>query len=314
MPLQTIFPSNAEGVAQAAARIRAGELVAFPTETVYGLGANALDDAAVRRIFEAKGRPATSPLIVHAASLEMAREFVAAWPPGAEMLARRFWPGPLTLVLEKRDTIPDRVTAGLPTVGIRVPSHPVALALIKAAGVPIAAPSANPFTGLSPTTAQHVARGLGISFILDGGPSLVGIESTVVSLVAGVAALLRPGMISRVDIEALIGPLQVAPDPASGPHSAPGQHRTHYSPSTPLLLVSSGNLPAGRGAYLYYTTAAPAARALRIGSTPAAYAAQLYALLHQLDQEKFDWIAVEAPPPGDEWAAIADRLGRAARP
>ncbi len=168
--------------------------MAFPTETVYGLGANALDAAAVERIFEAKGRPPTSPLIVHVASIEMARSSLRHWPAAAERLAQRYWPGPLTLVVPKHPSIPDRVTAGLPTVGLRMPAHPLALALIRAAGVPIAAPSANRFTGLSPTTAEHVRRSLGdtVDLILDGGPTAVGIESTVLSL-AGPPGAAAPG-------------------------------------------------------------------------------------------------------------------------
>src|ERR1700685_3642564 len=166
-------------IQEAAAKIRSGGLVAFPTETVYGLGANALDAAAVQKIYELKGRPSASPLIVHVASIEMAREIVAQWPPLAESLAQKWWPGPLTLVLPKKPVIPDIVTAGLPTVGVRMPNHSMALDLIKEAGVPIAAPSANKFMDLSPTTAVHVRCAFGDSVdILDGGPSQVGIEST----------------------------------------------------------------------------------------------------------------------------------------
>src|SRR5579872_562925 len=184
-------------LSSAAERIRAGGVVAFPTETVYGLGANALDAAAVARIFELKGRPSTSPLIVHVSSIDMARRYVTEWPDQAEELARRYWPGPLTMVLPKSSEIPDVVTAGLPTVGIRVPGHPVALELIRLAGVPIAAPSANRFTQLSPTTADHVVQQFGDAVeVLDGGPTDVGIESTVVSLIDGKLTLLRPGMIS----------------------------------------------------------------------------------------------------------------------
>ncbi|MBI1741245.1 MAG: threonylcarbamoyl-AMP synthase, partial [Candidatus Koribacter versatilis] len=185
---------------ETAARIlRAGRLVAFPTETVYGLGANALDPDAVARIYAVKGRPPTSPLIVHVASIEMAQSLVTTWPDAAHRLAHRFWPGPLTLVLDKKPTIPAIVTAGLPTVGLRMPAHPIALALIRAAGVPLAAPSANRFTQLSPTTADHVRRSLGsdVDYILDGGPCHVGIESTVLSLAGPQPVLLRPGGISR---------------------------------------------------------------------------------------------------------------------
>ncbi|MBI4873456.1 MAG: threonylcarbamoyl-AMP synthase, partial [Acidobacteria bacterium] len=209
------------GVIQRAAElIRAGRLVAFPTETVYGLGANALDAAAVEKIFAAKGRPSTSPLIVHVDSEEMARTLARQWPDAAHVLVRRFWPGPLTLVVPKRECVPDVVTAGLATVGLRAPSHPLALALIRAAGVPIAAPSANRFTGLSPTTAEHVRRGLGeaADLILDGGPTVVGIESTVLSLAGQRPLLLRPGMVSREAIEALIGPLELAGRIENGAH------------------------------------------------------------------------------------------------
>jgi L-threonylcarbamoyladenylate synthase len=291
-------------VAHAAALIRAGRLVAFPTETVYGLGANALDAAAVERIFTAKGRPHTSPLIVHVASVEMAREVAAEWPDVAEILARRYWPGPLTLVLPKRAAIPDVVTAGLPTVGLRVPAHPLALDLIRAAGLPIAAPSANRFTELSPTAAAHVAAELADD-ILDGGPARVGIESTVLSL-AGPPTLLRPGVIPLPDIEALIGPVAKAQSPAEGAHTSPGMHARHYRPRTPLcLLTVRDQPPAGRGAWLRIGRELPA--------DPLAYAAALYDTLHRLDAEGFDWIAVERPPETPEWAGILDRLRRAAQ-
>ncbi|MGA7239396.1 MAG: L-threonylcarbamoyladenylate synthase, partial [Bryobacteraceae bacterium] len=233
-------------VDQAAQLIREGKLVAIPTETVYGLGANALDAAACERIFVAKGRPHTSPLIVHVDSIEMARAFVSEWPEAAETLAQRYWPGPLTLVLPKREAIPDIVTAGLPTVGIRVPAHPLALELIRAAGVPIAAPSANRFTELSPTNAAHVPHALA-DFVLDGGPARVGIESTVLSL-AGPPTLLRPGVIPLPELEALIGPIAVAPEPVEGAHASPGMHERHYRPRTPIyLLKPGGQTPHGRG-------------------------------------------------------------------
>jgi L-threonylcarbamoyladenylate synthase len=224
-------------VEEAAALIRAGKLVAFPTETVYGLGANALDAAAVARIFEAKGRPTTSPLIVHVDSVEMARGLASEWPRAADILTERYWPGPLTLVVPKRPIIPDIVTAGLPTVGLRMPAHPLALELIRAAGVPIAAPSANRFTELSPTLAGHVPEGLA-DYVLDGGPARVGIESTVLSL-GGAPTLLRPGVIPLTEIEALIGPVNTAEHPPQGAHASPGMHRRHYRPATPLYLVAT---------------------------------------------------------------------------
>jgi L-threonylcarbamoyladenylate synthase len=290
-------------VERAAALIREGKLVAFPTETVYGLGANALDAAAVERIFTAKGRPRTSPLIVHVASVEMARELAAEWPEAAETLARRYWPGPLTLVLPKRAHVPDIVTAGLGTVGLRMPAHAVALELIRAAGVPIAAPSANRFTELSPTAPEHVPADVADG-VLDGGRAAVGIESTVLSL-AGEALLLRPGVIPLPEIEALIGPVRVV-QAMAGAHASPGMHERHYRPSTPLYLVRPGEaLPAGRGVVLRIGQEMPAG--------PLEYASALYATLHRMDAEGHDWIAVERPPDTPEWAGVVDRLRRAAR-
>lgn len=292
---------------EAARLIRAGRLVAFPTETVYGLGANALDARAVQRIFEVKGRPASSPLIVHVCSVEMARRLAAAWPEKAERLAARFWPGPLTLVLPKQPSIPDNVTAGLATAGLRMPAHPLALALIETSGCPIAAPSANRFTELSPTSAEHVRKSLGsaVDLILDGGATPVGIESTVLSLAADPPLLLRPGIITREEIEAVIGPVEVRTTAAEAAHPSPGMHPRHYSPRTPLYLVRGGALPrSGRGIYLRHGETMPA--------SPRDYAAALYATLHRCDEQEYDWIAVEEPPDLPEWAAVRDRLRRAA--
>lgn len=308
--------SEAGSIQRAAGLIRAGELVAFPTETVYGLGANALDAAAVERIYRVKGRPAESPLIVHADSMSMARSIVSDWPDQATALGTRFWPGPLTLVLRKSPAVPDRVTAGLSTVGIRVPAHPVALELIRAAGLPIAAPSANRFQQLSPSTAAHVRAALGddVAMVLDGGPSAVGIESTVISLAGPHPVLLRPGMISREQIEHFTGPLRTAQPPGVNAHAAPGMHARHYSPATPLVLVENGRLPAGRGAYVCTAhTPAEAARTVMLPGDPAAYAAKLYSALHEIDCEGWDWIAVERPPADVAWEGIRDRLERAAR-
>jgi L-threonylcarbamoyladenylate synthase len=269
------------------------------------LGANALDAAAVERIFAAKGRPRTSPLIVHVDSVEMARALASRWPDAAETLAQRYWPGPLTLVVPKRPQIPDIVTAGLPTVALRMPAHRLALELIRAAGVPIAAPSANRFTELSPTAAHHVPESLA-DFVLDGGPASVGIESTVLSLV-GAPLLLRPGVIPLTSIEALIGPVQVVVNSESGAHASPGMHVRHYRPATPLYLIQSGgNPPQGRGAWLRMGREMP--------GEALAYAAVLYEKLHLLDTQDLDWIAVEAPPETPEWAGVLDRLRRAAQP
>jgi L-threonylcarbamoyladenylate synthase len=289
-------------ITRAGALLRAAELVAFPTETVYGLGANALDPAAIEKIYVAKGRPPSSPLIVHVSSLEMAKELVREWPERAEQLARIFWPGPLTLVLPKKPHVPDRLTAGLDTVGIRMPAHPIAQALIREAGLPIAAPSANLFGGLSPTTAQHVRDGLGnsVSMVLDGGPSKVGIESTVLSLAGADAVLLRLGMVTQHEIEAVIGPERVLKQATEGAHSSPGLHARHYSPKTPLILVERGQTPpSGRGIYI------------QMPAEPREYAAVLYERLHQADAQGWDWIAIEHPPRTEEWSAICDRLERA---
>ena len=297
-------PTLMISIREAAERIRAGEVVAFPTETVYGLGANALDAAAVARIYELKGRPASSPLIVHAVSIEMARTLVAEWPPVAEKLASRYWPGPLTLVLAKAAAIPDIVTAGLPTVGVRVPNHPLALALIREAGVPLAAPSANRFTGLSPTTAEHVREVFGDAVpVLDGGPCQVGIESTVVSIASGKITLLRPGMISIDDIE------RASATRGDAAHPAPGMHPRHYSPRTPMALSQH---PDPAGAYVWIRRPAQAAHSVQMPSAPEAYAARLYSVLHELDREGWPAIFVEPPPDTVEWAAVSDRLQRAA--
>lgn len=324
------FTPSAADIDRAARLLREGRLVAFPTETVYGLGANALDAAAVARIYAAKRRPATSPLIVHVSSIEMAHSLVTAWPDSAERLTQQFWPGPLTLVLPKSPAIPLIVTAGLPSVGLRMPSHPVALALIRAAGVPLAAPSANRFTELSPTTAEHVRRSLGadVDYVLDGGPCEVGIESTVLSLAEARPVLLRPGGISRAllesalgspfrtpPLEKTIGPIDSAQAPAGGAHPAPGMHARHYSPRTRLILVSNGEVPAeGRGIYLQHMQ--PARRAvaevLHMPLSVADYAARLYSALHQADDAQANWIAVDLPPAAPEWEAVLDRLRRAA--
>jgi L-threonylcarbamoyladenylate synthase len=332
--LQGVSPDE---IARAAGLLREGRLVAFPTETVYGLGANALDAKAVARIYAVKRRPATSPLIVHVASIEMAKSLVAVWPESANRLAEKFWPGPLTLVLptahvaadafvrpaEQSEatvssrTIPAIVTAGLPTVGLRMPAHPIALALIEAAGVPLAAPSANRFTELSPTTADHVRQSLGseVDLILDGGPCTIGIESTVLSLAGSQPVLLRPGGISRADLESVIGPITNAQEVAAGAYPAPGMHPRHYSPRTALYLVMNGKLPdQGQGIYLRHQTAPSRqdVETVQMPSTAADYAAVLYKVLHRADDANRDWIAVDLPPTTSEWEAIQDRLKRAA--
>jgi L-threonylcarbamoyladenylate synthase len=310
-------PISEEEIQHAASLLRAGKLVAFPTETVYGLGSNALDAEAVARIFAAKGRPHTSPIIVHVSSMEMARLVVSEWPKQAELLAAEFWPGPLTLVLKKQAAVPDLVTAGLDTVGVRLPAHPVAMALIAAAQIPVAAPSANRFTQLSPTTAEHVRQSLGarVDYILDGGACSVGIESTVLSLTGGLPVLLRPGGVSRRQIELMIGPVARQTQASSEAHPSPGMHPRHYSPQTKLLLVRDGEVPeSGIGAYLQlHRRPGREVRALvPMPSEAGEYAAQLYRVLHDADSRGYDWIAVDAPPDAPDWEAVRDRLQRAA--
>ena len=287
---------------KAATLLRQGGVVAFPTETVYGLGANALDAKAVGRIFAIKERPLSSPLIAHVASIAMAQSILADWPPIAQTLATRFWPGPLTLVLRKRPNVPDIVTAGLASVGVRMPSHPMALELIERAGVPIAAPSANRFTQVSPTTADHVRRMLGdrIDMVLDGGPSKVGIESTVVSLTGAQPTVLRPGMITITELEDATGGLWATLSPEAAVGESPGMHPRHYSPRTRFVLLPRGaERPQGRGCLL------------EMPSEPAAFAETLYSRLHAADLAGWDWIAIEEPPDTHEWTGIRDRLKRA---
>ncbi len=291
-----------EDLQRAAELIRQGGLVAFPTETVYGLGANALDANAVARIFEVKQRPWASPLIVHVADENMARSVTAEWPALAHNLAVRFWPGPLTLIVRKAAIIPDLVTAGLDSVGVRMPSHPVALELIRRAGVPIAAPSANRFSEVSPTTSEHVRASLGdlIEMILDGGPAHVGIESTVVSLKRIPPTILRPGMITETELEEATGMRWEHESELPRVQESPGQNLRHYSPRTPFYVLEPGaSMPQGRG------------RVLDMPADPQTFAATLYSELRKADVQGWDWIAIEKPPDTTEWAGIQDRLKRA---
>ena len=313
-------------IADAALVLRRGELVAFPTETVYGLGANALDPAAVDRIYAAKGRPAYNPIIVHVADAAGARAVAAEWPERAQRLAAAFWPGPLTIVLPKRPIVPDGVTAGLPSVGVRVPAHPVALALITAASMPIAAPSANRSTELSPTSADHVAKSLGnaVDLILDAGPTRVGIESTVVDLTRDPPVLLRPGMISITDLERVVGPVvgagRVAGEAA---RPAPVMLDRHYSPRATLVLAGAADVAhvmdreRARGRRVGALVLASPLRGEHMIEMPAdapGYAARLYESLHALDDAGCAVIVVERVAGGREWDGIRDRLDRAARP
>lgn len=326
VPVDPASP-DPEVIAMAARRIRAGGLVAFPTETVYGLGAHALDPEAVRKIFVAKGRPPTNPVIVHVADVAAARALSPAWPATADALAERFWPGPLTLVVPARDAVPREVRAGLPSVGVRVPAHPVALALLRAAGVPIAAPSANRSNQLSPTTAAHVRDALGeaAGLILDGGPADVGIESTVLDLTGPAPRVLRPGGIAREQLETVLGPvgLEAAVIAEATPRAAPGMMARHYAPRARLEILPAERLEdaalahraAGRkpGLLVIRAPTPAGATAIRLPNDPAGYARGLYAALHELDAGA-DVILVEAPPVLPPWEGVRDRLARGSHP
>jgi L-threonylcarbamoyladenylate synthase len=323
-------PPTAEVIARAAVILRAGGLVAFPTETVYGLGANALDPEAVSRIFTAKGRPANNPLIVHLSEAKEALRVAAAWPASAARLAEHFWPGPLTLVLPKRPEVPDVVTAGGATVAVRVPAHPVAQALLRAAGMPVAAPSANRSGYLSPTRAEHVLRGLDgrIDMILDGGPVTGGIESTVLDVTTDPPRLLRPGLVSVEELQRLIGPVMIAAARVAtdSPLPSPGMLTRHYAPRTPLELAEDdgrtrvlGLRSAGVvvGWLPFSPTEAvdqPEVLTIPMPLDPAGYAAKIYAALHMLDEAGVQRIVVALPPDQTEWLAVRDRLRRAAEP
>lgn len=323
MPTIIVDPQHPEPalIHRAAQRLRAGDLVAFPTETVYGLGAAALDVHAVAKIFAAKGRPSYNPLIVHVHGIAEARELVVDWPILAQSLALRFWPGPLTLVLRKRESVPDLVTAGLASVALRSPAHPVARALLAAAGVPIAAPSANRFQSISPTTAAHVARSLGpdVALILDGGPTSVGIESTVVDLTTPQPTLLRLGGLPVADIEAITGPLATVTSPQDGEaRASPGLVGRHYAPHGRLTIHARTELAAaltGPGPVGVISLDAPidgADHQQCLPDDPRDYGRLFYAALHTLDELGCARILVEAVPEQPTWAAIRDRLQRAA--
>jgi L-threonylcarbamoyladenylate synthase len=340
-------------IARAAQRLRAGDLVAFPTETVYGLGANALDEAAVRKIYAAKGRPAWNPVIAPVPDLDAARALARAWPVAAQCLAEHFWPGPLTLVVPKAAHVPDVITAGLDAVALRVPDHPVALALLRAAQVPVAAPSANRFTQVSPTTAAHVVHSLGdrAPFVLDGGPCAVGIESTVVDCTGAEVVILRPGMLGRAALEsALAGtgvvvtdapPRAVAHDavPESAPRS-PGMTDRHYAPrgdvwlfdggapqellealatrqrATPVAVAARPVHALVRSGTLQATLGAldlPGLHVVPMPDDPAPYARALYAALHEADRADAALVLIEAPAADPTWDGVRDRLTRAAR-
>ncbi len=301
--------------------LRAGELVVFPTETVYGLGANALDAGAVARIFAAKGRPAGNPLIVHVADPAGGGETVAMWTQAAQTLADAFWPGPLTLVLPKHERVPAIVTAGGATVAVRCPDHPVARALISLAGVPVAAPSANPSGAVSATRVAHLAPSVvrAASWILDAGPCRGGIESTVLDLTTTVPTVLRPGLISRDSLSHVIGRVDGPANRAAVDAArSPGLVGRHYAPSARVVLVDGAPLPARPVRLSAWLTSRRPPRApervriVDMPETPEAYARVLYDALQRLDAEHIETVFVDMPPETAEWEAIRDRLRRAA--
>ena len=319
-----------KAVRAAVTRLRAGEVVALPTETVYGLAANALDAAAVGKIYEIKGRPAHNPIIVHVAGNDLARQCVAEWPAAAEQLSRAFWPGPLTLVLPRAAGIPDAVTAGGNTVGVRWPSHPFMQAVIRECGFPLAAPSANLSNQISPTNAEHVRAQLGeqLALIVDGGQSQVGIESTVLDLTVSPARILRPGMIHAESLAAVLGGLQTTSAGAKGGTlKSPGLLAKHYSPRTKLVVLNWRNEAELRVQLGGLAVAPDQCQVIAHTCIPAglgtdnvsviphdaeAFARALYGELHRCDAAGARLIVVEALPETPEWSGIADRLRRAA--
>ena len=327
LPTHTHALFNA-AVQRAAELLRAGEVVALPTETVYGLAANALDADAVAQIYEIKDRPSHNPIIVHVASLEMARRCVANWPKLADKLAKAFWPGPLTLVLPRSEIIPDIVTADGSTVGVRWPSHPFIQADIRERGFPLAAPSANLSNRVSPTNAGHVRQQLGdkISLIVDGGQSQVGIESTVLDLSVSPPQVLRPGMIHAESLAAVVGNIEHRTSNIEHRTlKSPGLLRKHYSPKAKLLVLNWKDDTELRAhltpdtshlkhiiAHTHIPSNECFAHVSVIPHDAEAFARAIYAELHRCDEAGAELIVVEAPPETAEWRAIADRLNRAA--
>lgn len=308
-----------QDIAQASSLLKQGDVVGIPTETVYGLAGNALDPDAVLRIFRVKNRPAFDPLIVHTNSLDRVTDYVAGLPDEARQLARACWPGPLTLLLPKHACIPDLVTSGLPNVAIRIPNHPLTLALLASLDFPLAAPSANPFGYISPTSAQHVADQLGgqVPYVLDGGPAQVGLESTIVGFEADGPVVYRLGGMALEQLEGLIGPVRVQAHSTSNPQ-APGMLSSHYAPRKPLTLLAPGSSPAPApriGALAFrepFGGIDPAhQRVLSPTGDLAEAAKNLFAHLRALDALNLDRLYAEPLPPHGLGLAINDRLRRA---
>ncbi|MFE3203106.1 L-threonylcarbamoyladenylate synthase [Embleya sp. NPDC059237] len=323
----TRVTASTDDIEKAAAVLRAGGLVALPTETVYGLGADAEDPAAVARIFQVKGRPPSHPLIVHIGGAEQLDDWVKDVPATARLLAEHFWPGPLTLVLRRGSRVPLEATGGLETVAVRVPDHPVALALLAAFGGGVTAPSANRFGRVSPTTANDVRAEFGeaVDFVLDGGPCEVGVESTIVDVTGDVPSILRPGGVTREDLEAVLGfPLSV---PSTSPIRVPGRHPSHYAPQARVVLVEPEKIVAEAelardlghrvGVFLPAPLTGTPVRAHAVVAVPAstaAYARGLYGFLRRLDRQGCDLIIASLPEEEGLGLAIANRLRRAAGP
>ena len=333
-------------IAEAVKVLRAGGLVAFPTETVYGLGADATNAAAVRRIFEAKGRPATNPTIVHVADASIAQRYAGQWPATAAQLAEKFWPGPLTLVVPKSELVCEEATAGGATVGLRAPDHPVALDLLRAFDGAVAAPSANRSTRVSPTTAAHVRAELGdrADFILDGGPCRVGIESTVLDLTSDVPTVLRPGAVTVEQLESVIGRVRTQSRTIADTTAAksPGQHAKHYAPNATAYRYERADRlqvidwcrdnmdvawavlflgPLGGGAafsdletVVVAQTPPSRHRLIQMPAGAKDYARRLYATLRELDEQGIEVLWIEMPPATPQWTALRDRLTRATSP
>lgn len=303
-----IVQPTPENLARAGAALRHGKLVVMPTETVYGVAADAWNAEAVMRIFEIKERPRENPIIVHVAHPEEAQNVAAEFNEAARRLTERFWPGPLTVVVPKREELPKEVTAGASTVAIRMPAHQVALDLIRACGCPIAAPSANRFMQLSPTSAEAVDARIAehVEFILDGGPCVVGLESTVVDLTDETPRILRPGGVSRADIEACLGTsLGVLPPGAL--RRSPGMYQRHYAPRSRVEIVDVA--PPGSAALVFEEPSSE--RQIKMPLDAAAYGAALYRALRTLDMLEDEVIYVEAPPDWPDWEAVYDRLRKA---
>jgi L-threonylcarbamoyladenylate synthase len=319
-----VLQPTPEAIETAVHELRAGRLVAFPTETVYGLGADATNPEALKRLYEAKGRPTNHPVIVHLSDVDQLDAWAARVPDGARRLARALWPGPLTLILPKADHVSDQITGGQSTVGLRIPRHDVAAALLRAFGGGVAAPSANKFGRLSPTTAHDVAQEFEseAAIVLDGGPCDVGIESTIVDFSGEHPRILRPGMILPQQIEAIAGVLEQAGSGATANvPRAPGSLLSHYAPLTPTKLVSPDELAdkvrritaTGKRVCVlaFQECTDPRLPWVVAAPEPARYAQQLYRTLRELDREGADVILVESVPASDEWSAVADRLRRA---